>query len=59
MTNERRIASDILRKTIKEFHGLTIQSTISDSSYYDSDEHDAVSYTKSDSLVATHTRDIN
>ena len=34
--NERRIASDIMKDTIKEFHGLTVQSTINDSSYYDS-----------------------
>ena len=40
---------------IKEFHGLAIQSTISDSAYYDSEEHDVVSKRKSDSLVDTHT----
>ena len=36
-----------------------IQSTISDSAYYDSEEHDVVRYPKSDSLVATHTSDGN
>ena len=47
----------VLKETIKEFHGLTIQSKISDSAYYDSEEHNAVSDQKSDSLVATHTSD--
>ena len=59
MTNERQISLDILKETIKEFHGLTIQSTISNSAHYDSEEHDAVSDPKSDSLVATHTNDRN
>ena len=59
MINEGRIASGILKETIKEFHGLTIQLTISNSAYYDSEEHDAVSDTKSDLLVATHTSDGN
>ena len=44
---------------ITEFHGLTIQSTIRDSAYYDSEEHNAVSDLKSDSLVATYTSDRN
>ena len=34
MTNERRISSDIPAETIKQFNGLTIQSTINDSAYY-------------------------
>ena len=38
MTYERRIASGILAEMIKEFKGCTIQSTINDSEYYDSDE---------------------
>ena len=38
--NERRISSDILAETIKVFNGLTIQSTINDSEYYDSEEDD-------------------
>ena len=33
VTNERRISSDILEKTIKVFNGLMIRSTINDSSY--------------------------
>ena len=49
----------ILKETIKEFHGLTIQSTISNSAYYDSEEHDAVSNPKINSLVDTHTSDTN
>ena len=35
---ERKIASGILAETIKEFKGCTIQSKISDSAHYDSDE---------------------
>ena len=38
MPYERRLASGILAKTIKEFKGCTIQSTISDSAQYDSDK---------------------
>ena len=57
MKNERQIALDVLKETIKEFHGQTIQSKIRDSAYYDSEEHDAVSDQKSDSLVATHASD--
>ena len=38
---------------------MKIQSTISDSSYYNLEEHDAVSDPKSDVLVATHTSDEN
>ena len=41
MTNERRISLEILAETIKGYNGLTIQSTINDSEYYDSDEDDA------------------
>ena len=41
VTNERRISSDILEETIKECNGLTIQSKINDSAYYNSDEDDA------------------
>ena len=59
MTNERRISSNILAETIKEFNGLTIQSKINDSAYYDSEEDDTKSDPKSDSLVATHTGDGN
>ena len=59
VTNERRIALDILKETLKWFHGLTIQSTVSDSVYYNSEEDDAISDPKSDSLVATQTSDRN
>ena len=38
---------------------MTIQSTISDSAFYDLEEHDAVCNPKIDSLVATHTNDVN
>ena len=37
VTNERRISSDIPAETIKGFNELTIQSTIKDSEYYDSE----------------------
>ena len=38
--NERRIYSNILAETIKELNGLTIQSTMNDYIYYDSEEDD-------------------
>ena len=38
ITNERRISSNILLEKIKGFNELTIQSTINDSVYYDSEE---------------------
>ena len=38
ITNERRISSNILVEKIKGFNELTIQSTIKDSAYYDSEE---------------------
>ena len=54
-TNERLISSNVMVETIKESNGLTIQSTIKDSVYYNSEGDDADSDPKSDSLVATHT----
>ena len=36
--------------------GLTLDSTINDSVYYNSDEYDAEGDLKSDLLLATHTR---
>ena len=53
-TSERRNISDVLAETLK---GLTLDSTINDSSYYDSDKSDAEDYPKSNRLVATHTSD--
>ena len=44
----------MLAETLK---GLTLDSTINDSAYYNSDEDDAESDPKSDPLVATHTSD--
>ena len=55
--NERQISSEFLAETIKGFKGLTLQSTINDSSYYHSDVNDAKSDPKSDQVVATHTSD--
>ena len=59
VTNERRISSDILVKTMKGFNELTLQSKINDSAYYNSDEDNAESDPKSDQFVATHTSDEN
>ena len=45
MSYERRLASGILAKTIKNFKGCTIQSTINNSVYYESDEQvDRINY---------------
>ena len=57
VTNERRIYLVVLAETIKVFKGLTLQSKINNSAYYNSDEDDAESDTKSNQLVATHTSD--
>ena len=57
VTNKRRIPSEILVEMIKVFKGLTLQSTINNSEYYNSDEDDAESDPKIDQLVATHTSD--
>ena len=48
---------DILEETIKGFNGLTLQSKINDSAYYNSDKDDAEIDPKSDQLVATNTSD--
>ena len=37
MSLQRRLSSDILAETIRNFKGCTIQSTINDSIYYESD----------------------
>ena len=55
VTNERQIYSDILEEMIKWFNGLTIQSIINNSEYYDSEEYDAESDPSSDPKLATHT----
>ena len=44
--NERRIASDILSETLKEFKRFTLHSKINNSAYYNSDEDDAESAPK-------------
>ena len=54
--NERRISSYILVETIKRFNGLTIQSTINDYAYYNSEEDDTESDTNRDPKVANHTK---
>ena len=58
VTNDRRIASDILEETINGFKGLTLQSTINSSPYYNSDKDEAESDLKNDQLVATHTSNV-
>ena len=55
MTNERRISSEILVEMIKVFNGLTIQSTINNSAYCNSEKDDAESDPNSDPNVDTHT----
>ena len=57
VTNERRIYLDILAEKIKRFNGLTIQSTINDSAYYNSEKDDAESDPNINPKVATHTSD--
>ena len=59
MTNEKQMSSVILAETIEGFNGLTIQSKINDSSYYNSEEYGVESDPKSDQLVATHIRNGN
>ena len=54
LTHERRNDSDALAETLKV---LTIESTINNSAYYNSDKNDADSDPKSDPLVDTHTSD--
>ena len=54
VTNETRISSDILVKTMKGFNILTIQSKINNYVYYNSKEDDAESDRKIDQLAATH-----
>ena len=44
-----------MAETIKVFNGLSIQSTINNSAYFDSEEDDAESDQNSDPKVATHT----
>ena len=57
VTNQRQIYSDIMAETIKGFNGFKTQSTINDSTYYNSKEHNAESDPKSDQLVATNISD--
>ena len=59
VTNERPISLDILAEMIKVFKGLTLQSTINDSEYYNSEKDDTESNPKMYQLVATHISDGN
>ena len=59
MTSERRISLDILAETINGFNQLTIQSTVNDSEYYDSEENNAESDPNSDKKLATYTTNGN
>ena len=58
LKNERQISSNIMAETIKVFNGLTIQSTINDSTFYDSEEDDTESDLNRNPKVATHTTNI-
>ena len=49
---------EILAETIKGFNGLTIQSTINDSAYYDSEKDDKESDPNSNPKVGTHTTNV-
>ena len=53
-TSERRNILEMLAETLK---GLTLDSTINDSAYYNSDEYDAEGDPKIDPLLATHISD--
>ena len=55
--NERQIYSNILVEMIKEFKGLTLQSTINDYAYYHSEENYSESDPNSNPKLATHTSD--
>ena len=55
--NERQISSEILAEKIKGFKGLTLKSTIKNSSYYNSEEDDAESNPNIDPKVDTHNSD--
>ena len=57
--NKRRISLDILAERIKGFKGLTLQSTINDSTNYRSEEDDAESDPNRNQKVATNTSDGN
>ena len=59
VTSERRISLDVLAETINGFNELTIQSTINDSAYYDSEEDDAERDPNSDPKVATYITNVN
>ena len=48
ITYESQMSLDILEEMIKGFKVLTLQSTINDSEYYNSDKDDAESNPKSD-----------
>ena len=54
LTSERRNNLDVLAKMLK---GLTIDSKIKDSAYYNSDKNYAEGSPKSNPLVANHTSD--
>ena len=55
--NRRQISPDILAELIKVFNGFTIQSTINNSAYYDSEEDDTEIDPNKDPKVATHISD--
>ena len=59
MTSERRTSSNIMAETINIFNELTIQSTIKDSAYYDSEEDDTERDPNIYPKVANYTTNVN
>ena len=59
VANERQISLDIMAEKIKVFTGLTLQSKINNSTYYNSEEDVSESDPKSNPLVATNISDGN
>ena len=55
VTDEKRISSNILAEAIKGFIGLTIQSTINNSEYYNSEEDETESDPNRNPKLAPHT----
>ena len=57
LPKERQISYGILAETLKGFKGLTLQSTINNFVYYNSEEDDVESNPNRDPKVATHVSD--
>ena len=57
VTNERQISSDMLTETKNGFTGFTLHSTISNYSYYNSEEDNAERYPNVNPKVSTQNND--